>query len=113
LRWGSLQALLTNGETEFGAKGQRYLFAYHDAPWDFAGNPVESSGLETRRGIGIGFTVAELKAAYSGGVRVEEDEQGARFEVSVPAPGSLAGSLSGTGDEDVIETIAGGPGCGE
>lgn len=77
--------------------------------WDLG----EASGalppLVTAEGIGVGARVAELRAAYAGRVEVGDDDPfGPSFDVRVPPPGRLRGTLTGAGPTDAVATLAGG-----
>ncbi|MDP9005702.1 MAG: hypothetical protein M3N15_02140 [Actinomycetota bacterium] len=69
--------------------------------------------LRTAEGIGVGSTVADLRAAYRGRLDVVPDDAfGPRFEVRQPS-GVLTGTLTGTTDGDTIVTMgAGEASCG-
>lgn len=62
VRYGQLQLLMSDGPTDYGAAGQQHLFGYtvfevHD------GGPTP----QTAEGIGVGSTVADLRAVYATG----------------------------------------------
>jgi hypothetical protein len=115
VRWGGLTALFTDGATDFAPEGKRHFFYYSDANFDTRGKQVPPLGLKTSKGIGVGSTVASLKAAYGRGAEVYSDEMsgGASFRVKVAPPGSLGGALTGMKDSDTVTAVGGGLGCGE
>ena len=71
---------------------------------------ISPFGLATEAGIGVGSTVADLRAAYPAVIVLPEDEfSGPSFVIE---PG-LGGLLGGTDDDDLILSFVGGIGCGE
>ena len=110
LRWTSLQAFFTNGETEWAPEGIRHFFHYSHSVAAGAGDVLD---LETDKGIRLGATVDELRDAYGSDVSFTDDPL---FEVlwEVTADeGILWGSASSTEDDGLITVINGGFGCGE
>ena len=86
----------------------RHFAAYTYGP-AFAAN-ISPFGLATDAGIGVGSTVAQLRAAYPAAIVMPEDEfTGPNFEIEA----GLRGVLTGTDDSDVILSFVGGFGCGE
>lgn len=71
--------------------------------------------LVTAEGIGVGSTQSELRSAYGDRLRLTPDDPfGPSFEVEVPAPGRLGGTLTGTSATDTVSTLrAGDTNCGE
>lgn len=110
VRWASLQAFFTNGETEWAPEGIRHFFHYSHSVAAGAGDVLD---LETDKGIRLGATVDELRDAYGSDVSFTDDPL---FEVvwEVSADdGILWGSASSTEDDGLITVINGGFGCGE
>ncbi|MEY4339820.1 MAG: hypothetical protein RLZ14_1670, partial [Actinomycetota bacterium] len=71
---------------------------------------LDPFGLATSAGIGVGSTVAELRAAHpSATVNVADDISGPSFFIQE----GLSGFLTGTTDADAIISFVGGYGCGE
>jgi hypothetical protein len=105
-----LLLLFSNGETGWASAGTEHFLSYVYA----GGNPA---GLVTDRGIGIGSTLAEVRAAYPGVVVAEDpfDPSAGTWRVdSNPADdGQLFGYATGQADGDVVTGIVGGIGCGE
>ena len=101
--WNDLSLFFTDDITavrHFAAYTYGQAFASTISPY----------GLATDAGIGVGSTVAELRAAYPAAVILPEDEfSGPSFEIE---PG-LRGVLAGTADTDMILSFVGGFGCGE
>lgn len=65
--------------------------------------------LATAEGIGVGSSLAELRAAYGERLRLDpEDPFGPGFEIATPPPGRLAGTLTGTGPADTVASLSGG-----
>ena len=111
VRWTSLQVFFTNGATEWAPEGTRHFFHFGQSIAAGGGELIE---LTTGAGIGIGSTLAELEAAYPGQVTVSDDPLfGPLWEVSVGGAGVLWGTAGSTADSAPIDSINGGPGCGE
>ena len=101
--WNDLSLFFTDDTT-----GVRHFAAYTYGP-AFA-STISPYGLATNAGIGVGSTVAELRAAYPAVNILPEDEfSGPTFEIEI----GLRGVLTGTADTDVILSFIGGFGCGE
>lgn len=76
--------------------------------WDLGLASGAFPELRTAEGVGVGSTLAELRAAYPTGLVVVPDAAfGPRFEVHRP-PGVVSGTLAGTGDGDTIVTLGAG-----
>jgi hypothetical protein len=78
--------------------------------------PPASPALRTAEGIGVGSTVAQLRAVYGDGVEVTEDSaagvvrfsvQGSRYQLP------LAGVVSGPGDTATVRALYAGSYCAE
>jgi hypothetical protein len=95
VRWGRLYVLFTNGPTRYAAAGRWHLFAYQ----------VDA----------VQRTVAELRAAYGGRLRMSYGEPGMvhRFRVRFGAGGELSGGLSGGTPTATVTGLAAGARCGE
>lgn len=112
VEWGGLAVLITDGATAYGIEGGPHFFAYQY-------RSDESLGLVTREGVGLGSTVADLRAAYGAEVRVSSeqyapaDPAAASFEVGAYGPAGLYGFLDGTADTSTVTEIAAGQACGE
>jgi len=104
--WPNLTALFTNGATAWGPEGTRHFFHYSYFTYG-----IDTLGLRTAAGVGLGATADDLRNAYGEGVQFISDEFGDYYTVSVPAPGALWGFLDGP-DGNVV-SINGGEGCGE
>jgi len=101
--WNDLSLFFTDEVTAV-----RHFAAYTYGP-AFAAT-IAPYGLATAAGIGVGSTVAELRASYPAVNVLPEDEfSGPSFEIEV----GLRGVLTGTADTDVILSFVGGSGCGE
>jgi len=129
MRWGRLYVLFTNGPTRYAPDGSTWhLFAYQvdavqrtkvDPQYSGPTPPPEPPPLrgdspKTAAGIGFGSTVAELRAAYGGRLRISSGLPGPvhRFQVRLDA-GELSGSLSGRTPSATITGLAAGAVCGE
>jgi hypothetical protein len=78
--------------------------------------PPASPALTTAEGIGVGSTVAQLRAAYGDRLQVSQDT--AAGVVRFTVPGSryqlpLAGVVSGPGDTATVRALYAGSYCGE
>ena len=106
LVWGDLLVLFSDDSPV--ASGRRHFLSYSYGP-PFAFTP-QPAGMRTPRGITIGSTVAELRAAYPEVIVNEGDDIfAANFHVS----DNLNGFLTGAAETDTVESIIGGVGCGE
>jgi hypothetical protein len=106
LQWGNFQVLVNEvGSTSGAGKpgfGGWFLGATTGAPLDF----------KTEKGIGIGSTVAQLKAAYGADVNVAaRGEEGPGFTVTVPG-GLMLGLLTAATDAGKVKNIQAGNYCG-
>ena len=112
LRWATMWALMTDGETEWRSDGIPHFFAYLNSVFY---DESQSLGLLTEEGIGLGNTVADLRDTYGDRVEITFDEliDSHAFSIVVPAPGWLWGVSTGENDADLITSIDGGSGCGE
>lgn len=101
--WNDLSLFFTDDITAV-----RHFAAYTYGPAFAAA--ISPYGLATDAGIGVGSSVAELRAAYPAVNILPEDEfSGPSFEIEA----GLRGVLTGTADTDVILSFVGGFGCGE
>lgn len=108
VEWGGLVVLITDGATAYGIESGPHFFAYMYRSDD-------SLGLATPEGVGLGSTVAELRAAYGEQVRVNPEQEvfGPSFEVGAYGPGGVYGLLDGTDDASTVTEVAAGQPCGE
>jgi hypothetical protein len=104
--WGALSLFF--GDESPIASGTLHLFAYAYGSADVL--DAEPAGLATDDGIGLGSTVAYLKAAYPG-VVIEPGEEGI-IEPSFVVDENLSGRLTGGEDDDLVTVIIGGDPCG-
>lgn len=101
--WNDLSLFFTNDGT-----GVRHFASFTYGP-AFA-STIAPYGLATEAGIGVGATVAALRAAYpTVGIYPEDGFNGPGFEIQ---PG-LYGVLTGVTETDVVMSFVGGFGCGE
>ncbi|MGH2556594.1 MAG: hypothetical protein ACRDHO_12875 [Actinomycetota bacterium] len=115
VRWKSLLVLFTEGATDFGRQGRRHFFEYRDQLFVTSGGSTDSLGLTTAEGVGLGSTVADLRAAYGDRLEIIKHSLPGdvpRFTVEVDT-GQLSGTLTGTTRADSVHAILGGYGCGE
>lgn len=112
VRWGTLWALFTDGETEWRSDGTRHFFTYLNSVFY---DESTSLGLLTEDGVGLGDGLARLRDTYGSRVAVFYDEffETYVFSVEWPEPGVLWGTMTGDQPTSLITTIEGGRGCGE
>jgi hypothetical protein len=104
--WGSLFLYFSDRST-FG-DGERHFFAYsYGSERDLEAIP---EGLATWEGIGLGTSVAFLRAAYAD-VVIEAGEEGL-LASSFYVDDTLSGRLTGADDDDLVTVIIGGDPCG-
>jgi hypothetical protein len=104
--WGSLYLYFSDRST-FG-DGERHFFSYsYGSERDLEAIP---EGLATPEGIGLGTTVAFLRAAYHD-VVVEAGEEGL-LASSFYVDETLSGRLTGAAEDDLVTVIIGGDPCG-
>lgn len=108
-----LLVLFSDGDTGFGFEGTFHFFSYRDQLFDIEGRPVESLGLTTAEGVGLGSTVKDLRAAYGGDLTIRRRSLPGRidrffFETD---GGSLGGTLARRTNS--VQAVLGGAGCGE
>ena len=104
--WGSLY-LYFSDQSGF-ASGEPHFFGYsYGSESDLEAIP---EGLATPEGIGLGTTVAFLRAAYHD-VVVEAGEEGL-FPSNFYVDANLSGRLTGGDDDDLVTVIIGGDPCG-
>lgn len=109
-KWGDLWVLFSD-ETELGS-------GPHVFGWilGLAGMSDERLEVRTAEGIGVGSSIAELRAAYGERVAFEPYELGVRFTVAPPEgqhPSGLmlTGTAAGQDDEDTVRALRGGLPC--
>lgn len=108
VRWAGLRFFFSDGPTNF-ADDTRHFFYYSQSPVA----DTDALDLRTPDGIGLGSTVAQLRAAYGGDVAISSTVRfGPVFSLEGSEPGLISGSLSGIGDNDVVTLVGGGFGCG-
>jgi hypothetical protein len=105
LQWGNFQVLVNEVGSSSGAGrpgfGGWFLGATTGAPLEF----------KTEKGIGLGSTVAQLKAAYGTDVAIGGGDSGPSFTLTVPS-GVILGQLSARTDAGKITNIQAGNYCG-
>jgi hypothetical protein len=104
--WGSLD--LYFGDVSRFAEGRQHFFGYSYG--DVDGFDVAPPGLATPEGIGLGTSVAFLRAAYPAVSLIpgEESIQEPTFYVD----DSLRGLVTDVADDGVVTVIIGGEACG-
>lgn len=77
--------------------------------WDLGPPSGALPPLTTPEGVGVGSSVAELRSAYGDRLEIaRSDPFGPAFEVVVPAPGRLGGTLTAAGPTATVATLSGG-----
>jgi hypothetical protein len=105
--WNDLSLFFTDNSP--AATGLRHFAAYTYGP-AFVPGAINPYGLATTLDIGVGATVAALRAAYLGAlVNPGDDISGPSFYIE----DGLTGFLTGAADTDTIMSFVGGYGCGE
>jgi hypothetical protein len=104
LRWGRLFVLFTDGPTKYSPAGGWHFFAW------YADNHQGTGSLDpaTAAGIRVGSTVADLRAAYGGSVRIFKGPPTAGF-----VTGGIHGLLSNTPTSGRVIQLSAGEVCGE
>lgn len=111
VRWTSLQAFFTGGATDWAPQGTPHFFHFGNSITAGGGEVID---LRTSAGIAVGDSIADLKAAYGERVTISEDPLfGPLWEVAVDGAGALWGTAGTATDQGLIDSINGGPGCGE
>jgi hypothetical protein len=128
VRWGRLYVLFTSGPTRYEGGGRWHLFAWQvDAVRRTAVDPGSSGpspppdppplrgySPRTLAGIGVGSTLAQVRAAYGHRVKVTFGEPGMIHRVRVSfGAGDLWGALSGGAPRSTVTGLAAGALCGE
>jgi hypothetical protein len=105
LEWADLQVFVNdNANAPTGKSGFLGWF-------DGVASTKPPLGLKTEKGIGIGSTGAQLKAAYGPDVSISRGEHGVGFNLTTQT-GIVLGQLSGQTDGDHITNIQAGGFCG-
>lgn len=104
--WGVLSLLF--GDQSVHGQGTVHFVAWSYGTVDgVGGDPV---GLLTPEDVGLGDTLADLRAAYPD-VVVTPGEEGL-FETGFAVDDALGGLLTGDADTDTVTVLTGGPYCG-
>jgi hypothetical protein len=105
VRWGDL-LLLFGDESDFDSE-RRHFYQWQFGPQ--TESPLRPNGPLTDGGIGLGSTVADIRAVYPD-VEIFDDEIfGPGFELEP----LLWGTLTGSGDSGRVIALVGGTPCGE
>jgi len=105
LQWSNFQVLVNEVVSTAGAGRPGF------AGW-FLGAPAATTlPFKTDKGITIGSTVAQLKAAYGTDVNVARGEQGPGYNITT-ATGIILGQLDALTDTGKVKTIQAGNYCG-
>jgi hypothetical protein len=111
LRWGRLWLLFTEGKSDYG-NGRWHLFAYYAKQTAPPGGRPEPA---TERGVHVGSTVADLRAAYGRHVKIFpiEAPAGIGFRIGPPAGPAIDGLLTSSIAAGRVTELHGGQACGE
>lgn len=118
VRYGQLLVLLSDGPTEYAGAGQPHMFSYTVFARN-TDNPAAEygDGPQTAHGIGVGSSVADLRAAFGEALEVRDDIEvyGPEFSVAEAqdAGGDLNGSLTDITDDGLVISLSAGQLCGE
>jgi hypothetical protein len=109
--WGSLVIIFVNDSADpLSERFYTYTYGY-----DYTENVggVDPRGLEltTAAGVGIGSSVAELRAAYGDRVRIAGDSDLDVWSFEIEGA-TLSGLVDGPDDSNVVTLIELEPGCG-
>jgi len=106
LHWSNFQ-ILVNEVTSTAAAGRPGFVGWYLGP-----ATANALDFKTDKGIGIGSTVAALKAAYGGDVSVQgRGEQGPGYTITQPT-GNIVGLLTAATDAGKVKDIQAGNYCG-
>ncbi len=105
LHWANFQVLVNEVSGASGAGKPGF------AGWFLGPLGANALDFKTDKGIGIGSTVAQLKAAYGSDLTVARGEAGPGFTITQPG-GILIGQLDGQADASKIKNIQSGNYCG-
>jgi hypothetical protein len=110
LRWGRLWVLFTDGHSRYG-QGRWHLFAYYVKGAQISGRLDPA----TQRGIHLGSTVAQLRAAYGRRVQIFPIEvpPSHGFRIGPRNGPAIDGLLSSTAADGRVTQLHSGQGCGE
>lgn len=78
--------------------------------WSLGADGASTLGLKTEKGIGLGSTVAAVKAAYGSGVSIADGGSGPVVTITAPN-GVITGGLDGIGDASKVKTLRAGEFC--
>jgi hypothetical protein len=105
VEWSNLQ-ILVNDAPDAPSRSTGFVGWFYGLP-----SPKPSLFLKTENGVGLGTTVAALKAAYGDGVDIERGEQGPAFSVMAES-GILLGQLTSMADTGMVTYLQSGSFCG-
>ena len=105
LQWANFQVLVNEVVSTAGAGRPGFAGWYLGAP------AATTLPFKTDKGIAIGSTVAQLKAAYGTDVTIARGEQGPGYNITT-AKGIILGQLDALTDAGKVKTIQAGNYCG-
>jgi hypothetical protein len=111
LHWANFQVLVNEVVSTAGA-GKPGFAGWFLGP---AATGTAPSGMgydfRTEKGIGVGSTVGQIKAAYGTDQQIARGEQGWGFTITAPG-GIIIGQLDGGSDNNKVRNIQAGNYCG-
>lgn len=108
VRWGRLQLLFTDGDTQWASGGRRHLFSFRYGTFVSASR---SPDLATSRGLQVGDPASKALALYGDAATYQEGDEifPALVEISEPGKGPMFAYLD---DTDTVSELTV-PDCGE
>jgi hypothetical protein len=102
-RWKDFDVLINEVSTRSG--GNPGLVG-----WSLGATAPSSLDLKTEKGIGIGSTVAAVKAAYGPTVTIDQGVNGPTFKITAPN-GVITGELNGLSAASRVKALRAGVSC--
>ena len=106
LQWADFQVLVNEVGASSGAGRPGFAGWYLGAP------AATTLPFKTDKGIGIGSTVAAMKAAYGPDFTDSRGEQGPAFFISTPSALQISGQIDVLSDAGKVKNIQAGNFCG-
>ena len=104
VQWHGLLVEFSSGPTSLGPAGKEHVLSYFHTSETEGGPPLR---LRTDRGIMLGATTSELRAAYPDVAFLTSEIEGPVFDV----PGGVSGAMSALGDSGTVQSIRAGLIC--
>lgn len=118
VRYGQLLALMSDGPSDYAQAGQRHLFGYSVSAQTDDPAAEYGDGPQTADAIGVGSTVADLRAAFGEGLEVREGDELLGPNFVVTSEGTIqefvfTGALTDLTDAGLVTVFSAGQQCGE